>query len=43
MDHLIRDNLFYLDGCREQGLPYIYIEDNYENELKKGIKALLDV
>lgn len=42
MEELIRDNAFYLNGCRKWRLPYIFIESDYEAELMEGIRRMLD-
>ena len=34
---LIKDNAEMLRNCQEHALPYILIEENYEQELAKGI------
>lgn len=33
---LLRDNRFYLEGCKENGLPYVMIRENYPDELYNG-------
>lgn len=42
MEGLIEENSFFLDGCRRQGLQYIFIESDYEAELEEGVRSLLN-
>lgn len=35
---LLRDNIFYAQGCRANGLPYVLIRDNYREEIDLALK-----
>lgn len=40
---LIRDNRFYIEGCRKHNLPLILIAENYEKSIKELLAGVLRI